>query len=336
MRNTKYSRFAAAAFIYAGFAFYLYLPYFRNFDTLEYILPVNVCLAALGCYVLSRRWVASFAGSFFAGAIYGFGPFVLGLAKFHPMAGALAGAIPWLFLPSTFGPKARWRWLRMPLSFIPFLAIPLFFGLSAHFSLFPVPIQTKFQSADLAGLMAPLVIAERGSTLVGFYHIPPAALIMGFSMLLAARRFGPMIIFCAGTILAFCNSFLNVSPIIWLAIPTLCCSVLIGEGIQGLISAGLADGKWVLMTSIIMAALSIVTLLLATKYFSVFAGLGAKYAKLFVLTAKMYILSAIATAIIFFIARAQLRVRWLRLTILCSAAVMDIFLGARFVVGKTF
>jgi len=145
--------------------------------------------------------------------------------------------VPWLFCPAAFGPKAKLQWLRVPLSALPFLAIIAFFQVSAHYRLFAIPTQAKLHLADLAGLLAPLVMTDRSLTLVGFYHIPIAALIMGLSMLLAARRFGIMILFAIGTVLAFCGSFFNISPIIWLTIPILCCSVLIGEGIQGLVCA---------------------------------------------------------------------------------------------------
>ena len=96
---TKYAKFAAAAVMYLAFAVYLYRHYFKGFGTpqLQDMFVVSTCLGSLGVYVLSRRWVAGFAESFFAGAIYGFGPFMLGLAKFHPAAGLLAAAIPWLF-----------------------------------------------------------------------------------------------------------------------------------------------------------------------------------------------------------------------------------------------
>ena len=326
----------AAASIYVAFAVSLYQPYFKGFNALRLrdLFVVNVCLASLGCYVLSLRWVSAFAGSFFAGAVYGFGPFTLGLAKFHPTAGFLAATIPWLFCLAAFGCKARWRWLRVPLSALPFLAILLFFQVSKHYRLFPVPTQAKLYLTDLAGLLAPLVTAKRGMTLVGFYHIPIAALIMGFSMLLAARRFGIMTILCLGTILAFCDSFLDVSPIIWLAIAVMCCSVLAGAGMQGLICAGFADRRWVLVAAVIMGNLAIVTLLLATKYFQVFAGLGSGYAKLFTETAKMYILGMVAVAILFFMIRAKLRIAALRQILLSSAMAVDIILGARFIVDK--
>ncbi|MHC4659613.1 MAG: hypothetical protein ACYS83_10645 [Planctomycetota bacterium] len=261
------TRFAAAAVIYIGFTVYLYQPHIKDFSTSQYLFLFNAPLACLGCFVLSRRWVASFWGSLFAGAIYGFGPFVFGLAKFHPTA----------------------------------------------------------------------VMAERGITntnLVGFYHVPIAALIIGSSMLLAAKRFGIAVIFIIGAALACCHSFLNVGPIIWLSVPVLCCSVLIGAGMQGLTSAGSADRKWVLAAAIIMAALSIVTLLLAAKYFHIILGFGKEYAELFTSAAYMYILGTIALAIIFFMARARLRLHRLRLAILCSAMAVDIFFGARHIVDS--
>lgn len=331
-----WGRFIATAAIYTGFAGYLYQPYFKGCDALRLqdLFVANICLASLGCYLLSRRWLAGFWSSFFAGAIYGFGPFVLGLAKFHPTAGTLTAAIPWLFIPAAFGPKVKWQWLRVPLSALPFLAVLLFFQVSAHFRLFAVPLQSRLRLADLAGLLAPLVMLDSSLACIGFYHVPIAALLIGFLMLAAARRYGVMIVFGLGLILACCNSFFQISPLIWLAIPVLCCSILIGEGVQGFASAGFADKKWLLAIGIIMGILSIVTLLLATKYFSIFAGLGAKHAKLFVQAAKMYILGAIAVFVIFFMARASLRVRWLRLIILCSALIVDIFLGAMFIVDK--
>lgn len=338
MLKTKYARFFAAAIIYVAFAVYLYRPYFEGFNALRLrdLFVVNVCLASLGCYVLSRRWVTGFGESFFAGAVYGFGPFVLGLAEFHPTAGLLISAIPWLFCPAVFGPKTRWRWLRIPFSVLPFLVIVLFFEVSAHYRLFAVSTQARLHLADLTGLFAPLIKAKQNTTLIGFYHIPIAALVVGFSMLLAARRVGVMIVFAVGTILAFRSSFFGISPIIWFAMPMLCCSVLVGAGMQGLASAGFADRRWVLTAAAIMCILAGVTLLLAAKYFQTFLGMGAGYAKLFTEAGKMYILGAIVAAIIFFMIRAKLRMRQLRQAVLCAAMAVDIFLGARFIVDKIF
>jgi hypothetical protein len=404
--NTKYTRFALAAVVYTAFAVYLYRPYFKGFAALRLqdLIVANACLASLGCYVLSRRWMAGFAESFFAGAIYGFGPFSLGLLKFHPTAGFLVAAIPWLFCPAAFGPKVRRQKsevsprdslrrnqtskFRLPssvfcllssvLCLLPFLAIVLFFQVSARLGLYPIPIKLKLHGADLAGLLAPLVAAKSNKILVGFYHVPIASLIMGFSMFLvpfcfvsrascprfeggtpstqkakwggilqrgrflkglAVRRFGIVAIFAVATILAFCDSFGQISPVIWLAISTLCCSVLIGVGMQGLISAGPADRKWILLTAIILGVFAIVTLLFATKYFQTVGGLGAGYARLLTETAKMYILGAVTMAMLFVIGAprdtiggAKLRIHLLRHILLCATMALDIFFGARFIV----
>lgn len=321
----------AAAGIYAGLALFLYQPHFKKFDSLQYLVIINTYLAALGCFVLSRRWIGSFTGSFFAGTVYGFGPFSLWLSGYHPTVGLLVAAIPWLLCPAALCAKRKRTWLSLPLSALPFLAILLALQIAARYRLFPIPIHTRLHLADLIGLFAPLVAAERTMPLVGFYHVPIAALVLGLAMLIKARRLGLMVISAVGTILAFFGPFFNVSPILWLTIPVLCCSIVIGAGLQGLALAGFADRKWPLITTGIMAALAITVLLLATKYHNIFAGLGTKYANLMTQTAKLYLLGAIATGIIFFIARAKLRLTVLRLVILSLAMAVDTLFCASFI-----
>lgn len=331
-----FGRFTAATVVYIGFAVYLYQPHFNAFKKLQYLILVNICLASLGCFALSRRWVPGFFASLFAGAIYGFGPFMLGLAGYHPAAGFLAALMPWLFLPVAFGPKGRWQWMRVPLAVLPFLVILFFSSASSHYRLFAVPMQPRLHLADLTGLAAPFVTAQQNITLVGFYHVPIAALVMGFAMLFAARRLNVLIIFCLGAVLASCRPLLGVSPILWLSFSVLCCSIIIGAGLQGLCLAGLADRRWILLSMAFMAGLSIVTLLQATKYFQVFAGFGDEYANLFLMDAKLYIAGTVALLAVFFIARSRLRLHWLRWAVLGSAMAVDIFFGARFIVDMTF
>ena len=331
---TKHKKFAAAALLYFIFATYLYHPYYRGLEKLQLrdIFVISSCFASLGCYTLSRRWVAGFIESFFAGALYGFGPFSLGLVKFHPTAGLLMAIIPWLFFPAVFGPKGRWQWLRVPLALLPFFAVLLFFQVVAHFRLYPIPIRLKLQAVDLVGLMAPLVAVKRQMNLIGFYHIPIAALTMGFVMLLKARRYSILMILVIGTVLAFCGPLLDISPVIWLAFSMLFGSVIVGVGLQGLVCAGYADRKWILLSTIVMGTLAIFTLLLATKYFQIIFGLAAGYARLFVESAKIHLLGAVTMGILFFIVRARLRLQSLRQLLLCSTISLDIFFGARFVI----
>jgi len=332
-------KFAAAAFIYAGFSVYLHWPYFADFGRWDYLFVFNCWVASLGCFVLSRRWTSGFWASLFAGAVYGFGPFLLGLGRYHPTIGSLAAGIPWFFVPAAFLSARRRSWIGIVLSVLPFLAIFVFFQVSVHYRLFAMSTQAKMRPGDLAGLLTPLVMASRGVSqvnLVGFYHVPVALLVIGVSLLLAARRIGVMAVFIIGTVLAFCGSFFDISPMIWLSLPVLCCSVLVGVGLQGLVSAGERDREWVLASGVVTGVLAVVTLLLATKYFQAFAGLGAGYGRLFVRTAQMYLVGTVAAGILFFMARAKVRFHWLRLAILISAMAVDIFLGAVFIIDHVF
>ena len=331
MKN-KWVKFVAAAVLYGCFAAYLYFPHIRGLKISEYLLILGAPAAALGCYVLSRRWIASFGASFFAGVIYGFGPFVLWLGRFHPTAILLAAFIPWLFCPAVFGPDGKWRWVRIPLAALPFVAIVVFFQAAAYFRLFPVPLQTQLQARDILSMLAPLVAARRGLIELGFYHVAIAPLVIGFSMVFNARRLGVIAAFGAGLIFALCPPILRVGPVTWLTIPMVCCSVIIGAGIQGLVSSGFRDRVWVLSAATLCAALAITSLLFASKCFQVFAGLADGYGRLLVKTAWLYVLAAGTCAIIFLLDRTKLRAHWLRQLILFAALAFDIILGARQIV----
>ena len=295
-------KFIVSSIIYIVFAVYLIYPYLRHFSKWEYLWPLNFCIASIGCYILSRRWIEGFVCSFFAGMIYGFGPYILGLAKFHSTTGLLVASVPWLFFPAVFALKDKWKLFRIPLAIIPFIGIILFFQITKTLSLFPASTQAKIHFNELYSLIAPLVAAKRGVILIGFYHVPIAALVMGIAMLISARRYSIITLIFSSVILVFIDSlnyYLAISPVIWLSIAMLCFSIIIGAGIQGLLSIGFGDRKWILVNSIILAGLAIITLLLATKYFQVFLSLGDGYARLFVEEAKIYLLGAIVLAIFF-------------------------------------
>jgi len=288
--------------------------------------------------------VAGFTGSLLAGAVYGFAPFTLGLSRFHPAAGLLAASVTWLFLPAVFLERKRGKWIGISLLLVPFAVILLFSYLSAgaQWRLFAAPLGTDVMPSDLAGFIAPLVLAKRGTALMGLYHVPVAALVLGLVMMWKARRYSILVLLLIGFLLAFSRSligadrtaWLAVSPVLWLSIPLLWCAVLCGIGLQGLLEAGFADRKWILAAAVILCTLAIVTLFLATRYFQVLFGLADGYARLFVETAKMYLLGAVATGILFLMARQKMRVQWLRWAILCTALGVDIILGARYVIDS--
>jgi hypothetical protein len=318
--------------------------HFGEFSGLQWLYAANACAAAIGGYLLSRRWVAGFTGSLLAGAIYGFAPFTLGLSRFHPAAGLLAASVPWLFLPAAFLERKRGKWIGTSLLLVPFVVILLFSYLSAgaNWRLFAAPLGAEVRPSDLAGFIAPLVLTKRGAALMGLYHVPIATLVVGIVMIWKARRYSILALLLIGLLLAFSNSLLGadrmawlaVSPILWLSIPLVWCAVLCGIGLQGLLEAGFADRKWLLASAVILCTLAIVTLFLAARYFQVLFGLANGYARLFVETAKMYLLGAVATGILYLMARQKLRLQWLRWAILCAALAVDIILGARYVIDS--
>ncbi len=345
MDRNSYSLWAwhfIAAALYAAFAIYLYQPRFAQFSGWQWLLPVNACVAALGAYVLSRRWVPGFAGTVLPGLVYGFGPFLLGLARVHPFAGLLAACVPWLFVPATLAEKRWGKAAGLTLLFVPFAAIVLFFRLSAARGLFAAPLHVDVRPSDLVGFIAPLALIDRSTALLGLYHVPMAALVLGIAMMAKAHRYSFFVLVLAGFVLAFSKSFLDtsqlawlgVSPILWLSVPLTWCAALSGIGLHGLISAGYNDRKWILAAVITLGILAIVALLLAAKCFQVILGLADGYARLFVQAACVYLGGAVATGIIFWLTHMKLRVHWLRWAILCTALAADIFLGARYIVDR--
>jgi hypothetical protein len=331
-RTRQYYTIAVAAVLYIALGLYLYQPYFKYFKPLQYLVVADSICGALGCFVLSRRWMNAFGALLFAGAIYGFCPFALGFAAYHPSAGLPLAILPWLFCPAVFWPVQKNKTLLTAiasagLSLLPFVVIPLFFRLCAQPGLgplFPLPLDTKLHPADVLGLAAPLALNPHEFT-VGFYHVPVVVGLMGLFMYLAVHRIKVMIIVAAGLVPAFAGPILQTPPVVWALIPVLYFSVLIGLGTQGLALAGAADKKWMLLCLIAAAALALVTILAAIKSPAAFGT-----------SAKMYGLACVLMACIFFITKARCRWRLLRWVLLCAGLGVDILLGARFIIDNIF
>jgi hypothetical protein len=332
-KNT--SRFAAAVVLYIGFSIYLYRPHLHGFAPEKFLCIINTSLAATGCFMLSRRWLLSFPGLLLAGALYGFGPYLLSLGRYHPAAGLLVASIPWLFCPAAYLPKKiRHNWLQIPLSLLLFIVTPVFFEALSLLRIFPVPIQARLGFKELTGFFVPLVMAQNNLNLIGFYHIPVAALIIGISMLIGAKRYGVISIACIGFVLSVIPALGNTSPTIWLSLPVLVCSVITGAGLQGLLSAPASDKKWFLISTAVLAVLSIAAMVPTTKLLQIPEFVGSAYILLFTQTAKIYVAGAITVFLVYLIVRSNIRLFALRTAILCSAMAVDIFFGARFIVDK--
>ena len=124
---------------------------------------------------------------------------------------------------------------------------------------------------------------------------------------------------------AFCPAVFEVSPVVWATIPVLCCSVLVGVGMQGLCWTTSKDKNWLLVTAATVGAFCIITLLV-----------GMKETDIYLNAAKMYGLAVLMVLIIFFVSIAKLRAHWLRWLVLCSAMCLDIFIGVQSIVDKMF
>lgn len=330
----KAGKDAISALVYVVFCGYLFYRHFPNFGGYDLLIPVNCCLAAFGCYLLSKRWVAGTAGSVFAGAIYGFGPFMLFLIGYHQTAGCIAAAVPWLFLPAVYGPRGQNRWLRIPLCALPFLGVIIMFRLAALVHLYPVPVGAQIQVNDLSAILAPVALMGKVQILIGFYHVPIAALVLGIAMLIASRRYSVMAVFLIGVLLSIFDCVSGTARVMWLSVPLLCCCVLTGEGIEGLIHCGYRDRKWVLASGIVLLVCAVVSLLYAVKAAEVIFGFGMGYTGRFTEAAHMYIIGAIAIGTVFFLAKGKSRLLYLRLAIICAAMAVDIFSGAVYMIDR--
>ncbi len=326
-------QFILASLVYLLLSALLFLPFARQMTDVDWVYPAALWIGACGGYLLSRRWVGFFSGGFLAGLVYGFGPFMLSLVSYHPSVVLLAALIGWLLLPAAYAPGGIWRFLKIPMALLPFLAIIWFFQWTADQHYFVMPIQMHLSLGDLGGLLFPLVMVTRNPMVFGFYHVSLACVILAIPMLVKSRRYGIMTLIAAGIVLACLPEVMKVSPLLWLSIPMLCGSVLAGMGLEAFVLAGYQDRKWVLAAACITGILALAALLMATQYFRAFAGLGNHVANLFVQTGYLYLLATAATATIFFLARAKIRLKLFRLIGLMICCGLDILIGAVWLIG---
>lgn len=335
IRKSSFARLAAAFVIYTAFAIYLYQPYFENFSRLEYIFPLNLIVASTGCYLLSRRWILSFTGSVLAGIIYGFSPMLLSMVSFHPAAGTIAALVPWMFcIPAFSTIITRDRWIQVPLSVIPFLAILGYFKLASSFSLFPAPLQIKPSIQTLASLLVPTAVSAKSPLLFSIYHIPIAGLIIGLWIFIETRRYGIAMIILAGLILTFTNGLTIVSPAVWLTIPLLCIAIISAEGLSALLNTISVDFEWLAGTTGVLGLCSVVSFMLSIKYYKFFAGLGRPAADTLATEARLFLLGAVCIALIAVISKLNLRLKLLRLLIIIFPCLIDFVITSTEITDK--
>jgi hypothetical protein len=329
-------RILLASLVYIIFAAYLFWPHLKKSGREDYIFIFSASAASVGSLLLSRRWIGGFIGSFFAGALYGFGPFMLGLSRFHPSASLLVAVIPWSLLPAAYVPAGKRRPAKIAipfLSLLPFAAIIIFFLLASYYRLFAVPIEAAMRPADLTSFIWPLAAAEQGANPVGLYHCANSILFVGLFMMLKARRFGITAILASAVVASFCPPFLNVSPVMWFSIPACFIAILAGAGFDGLVLTGFPDRKWVIAAAFLSALFSLTAFVFASGYFQI-AAAPADLKTLFAFSARLHLLTVLVLLVIYFMLKSQIRLLPVRRLLISAVLLLDIFFAARYIVDS--
>lgn len=320
-------RLAAAAVLYGAVVWYFFGGH--DYQRGQWLVVINWVAGAMGCFVLSRRWIGAFGGSFFAGAVYGFSPLAIGLAAYHPLAGTPLAIVPWLLCPATFWRKWAPRLSRglrrlgrgtpaavtAGLCLLPFAGVAGFFWVCRQSwmgPVFPLPKGASLEVGSLAGLVIPLAMRPH-ELVVGFYHVPTASLVMGLCMYFVSGRIGAMLIAGAGAVLSFAGSVMQVHPVAWASIPLLFGAIVIGLGMEGLAWAGSADGRWLLLCAAVTGVITG-----ACVYMSVRDGAAYRQAAL------LHAGGLLAVGVIYALTRAQLRLHLLRWSLLGAAMGVDL------------
>ncbi|MBL7214445.1 MAG: hypothetical protein ISS71_02070 [Phycisphaerae bacterium] len=325
----------SALLLYIALSVYLLRPYFDKISGYYFLYVINPVIAAWGTYFLSRRWMNNWTPSLLAGAIYGFSPFALSFASFQqPVAGFSFVIVPWLFLPSVYWHKNKpadaFRFfVRTVFSLLPFAGICLLFWAAAqkwagpHFLM---PKNLQLTPKHFCDLVFPLY--QSGDYLTfGIYHVPLVLSIMGVFVLVSIQRISVVFPIAAAMTLCFLNPILQVSPIVWAAIPVLFLAILAGLGFQSILLAGKADSKWIIACAIVA---SIAAAFFGGLVIRRFTGLVFEW------TALMYAVAAAGLWILFFFAKTGLRWPWMRWILLTAATAIDLIFSARYLVDKLF
>jgi len=323
-----------AGVIYALFAFYLYLPYLEGFEGMDYLVVFGVVAGALGVFILSLRWVHIFWAAFFAGAMYGFCPFVLNLGRYDWTVTLLGAAAAWAFMPAVLAGRRKLKIFSGVLYILPFAGIGVFFLLARNYNYFPVSIKAVVVAKDMVGFLSPMVAAKQGFNCTGFYHVAVVPFLIGMIMLIKGQRFGLILIPVVSVLLSMSGSFCSVSPAIWFLPGMVCFAIMIGVGFEGLVLAGASDRKFLFIGLLTSLTLAGVSMSLATKYFQSFLNLAAGYARFFGLSAQLYLLAAIMASVLFFIARSRSRYGLFRQLMIVAAMGADIFICSQYIVSS--
>lgn len=319
------------AVCYAGWTAMLFAPHRASLSSLKILFAVAGPLAAMGVFLLSRRWLSGWMPSAAAGLVYGFGPFGASFLGFHPVAGLTFAAVPWLLLPSVYwncglAPGAGRLAVRAALCGLPFIFIIGFFWVfSLHWigPLFLLPENTPLNIRDFGGLVLPLSMTGRPAVL-GVYHGAIITAMMGMLVYLSARRVLVLAVPAVGLVLAFLDPIFGVSPVIWAALPMAFLAILAGLGLQAFLLAGKSDAKWVLTCLVGGILLALVGWAMYLPH----------RADVYFAPAVFYTASAVVMGVLFTLARLGIRAIGLRWIILASLIAGDCYISGRWLIDR--
>jgi hypothetical protein len=326
--NKRILSFVFALLLYSVFVVWLFLPHkdkLTGYENIFYSFPV---IASLGVFLISRRYSASFFAGLAGGAVYGFGSFACSFLCFHPFASLVYAFLPWSFLPAAFihkylnaGEKIT-GFVSASLSLLPFLFFIGSFAGAAHFYLFPIPTGSAVSVKNFVAILNPARVSADSFSL-GFYHVPLCAAAIGAALFCKTRRYWIAILSAVAIFLCFYKPIMNIPPVLWLSFPVLICSVAIASGLEALVLSGKADSLWLLLAAAVLALQAGLNFLLVR---------GADLS----LCNSLSAVSAAAVMLIFFIARAGLSLRFLRVIILYAAVFLDIIVVTRNLISAIF
>ncbi len=319
-----------AVAIYLALALLLAYPWPNAFNLRQFFPGFSSILGATGCFLLSRRWLASFNASAIAGAVYGFGPYFLSFQMYHPLAGLSIALLPWLFCPAALWQRhassSPLRWLiRTVLLLLPFAGLVLYFWLPAQSWAGPYDLMPRTQQIQICDLPPLLGLpAQWGNRItIGLYPNAFILAVMGLFVYLAVLRISVLLPVLAAVVLACLQPLLNVPPVIWLAVPMLFFSVLAGLGAQAFAWAGASDRKWVwicMLLAIVLLGICLVKILLNQQTVGMFR-----------LWAILYAAACLMTSVVFLLARRQIRWHLFRWILMTGAVGADLFLAGRLI-----
>jgi len=332
MKTSSVRGIVLAVLLYGCFAGVSFHPYLKHISGMQHFFIFNCFAAAIGAYILSRRWIFSFVASLIAGAIYGFGPFALGFVCYHPFAGLVYAAIPYSLLPAVY--LSKWTnpglkplvssLLAGLLSLLPFAMVLLSFKIAAMSYLYAMPVETTATGGAFFALLFPL-FRPLHTLPPSVFHLPLAGGIIGMILLVESKRVWITILLIASLVLSFYEPIGIVPPVIWLSIPVLMISLIVASGLQALIVAGRADSIWLGTAGAVLAAAGLTGFVLSQNT-----------QNNFLYSAQLYALATITIFTIFFMARANIAAHKLRALIILLACSADIVITTTLLMQTIF